>query len=365
MNFSKNTAMVNKSGAIGGNPPGGMNDYKKAAARKLLLIAGLFLLLTAVFFVDVFTGSSGMSPSKVLEAVFYPDQVDSMSRVIVWTYRLPIAIMALLVGAALGIAGSQMQTILNNPLASPFTLGISAAAGFGASLAIVFGYRYFPQIENYAVPLAAFVFAFLSMLLICGIGRAKRGVAETIILVGVALAFLFNALLSMVQFFSTADELQAIVFWLFGSLMQSNWEKIGILALALAIVAPLIATNAWKLTAMRLGDEKAKSLGVNAEGLRLSTLAYVSIITALAVCFTGVIGFIGLVAPHIARMAVGEDQRFFMPLAGLCGALVLSSASILCKAIVPGIIFPIGIITSLVGIPFFLTMIIGKKQQYW
>lgn len=356
---------MNKDKPIIGSSMKAVKDYKRAAARKLWLIAGLFLLLAVVFLTDVFTGSSGMPPAKVLEAVFYPDSVDSMARVIVWTYRLPIAIMALLVGAALAIAGSQMQTILNNPLASPFTLGVSAAAGFGASLAIVFGYRYFPQIEGYAVPAAAFLFAFLSLLLICGIGKIKGGATETIILAGVALAFLFNAMLSLVQFFSTSDELQAIVFWLFGSLTQSSWEKIAVLAAALAVVVPLIAFNAWKLTAMRLGDEKAKSLGVNVENLRLSTLVYISIITALAVCFTGIIGFIGLVAPHIARMTVGEDQRFFMPLAGLCGALILSAASILCKTIVPGIIFPIGIITSLIGIPFFLAMILGKKQRYW
>jgi iron complex transport system permease protein len=339
--------------------------YKKLVRRKLFAIAILVLLLITAFLIDIFTGSSGLTAKEVLQAVFYPDSVNATSRVIIWVYRLPIAIMALLVGTALAIAGSQMQTILNNPLASPFTLGVSAAAGFGASLAIVFGYRFFPGTESYIVPICAFLTAFLSMLLIYGIGKMKKGSTETIILAGVALAFLFNSLLSLVQFFSTSDELQAIVFWLFGSLMQATWPKIGILAAVLAVIIPLIAANAWKLTAMRLGDEKAKSLGINVERLRLTMLVYISILTATAVCFVGTIGFIGIVAPHIARMIVGEDQRFFMPLSALCGAFILSGASILCKSILPGIIFPIGIITSLIGIPFFLAIVVGKKQNYW
>lgn len=328
-------------------------------------MAAMVLILAAFFLIDVFTGSAGLTFKEVVGAIFNPEGATAINRVIVWTYRLPIAIMALLVGMALAIAGSQMQTILNNPLASPFTLGVSAAAGFGASLAIVFGYRFFPGIEGYAVPLGAFLFAFLSMLLIYGVGKIKRGTTETIILAGVALAFLFNSMLSLVQFFSTTDELQAIIFWLFGSLMQATWPKIGILAGVIVIIVPLIASNAWKLTAMRLGDEKAKSLGINVERLRLTMLVYISILTATAVCFVGTIGFIGIVAPHIARMIVGEDQRFFMPLSALCGAFILSGASILCKSILPGIIFPIGIITSLIGIPFFLAMVIGKKQSYW
>jgi iron complex transport system permease protein len=347
------------------NPQKIVDFYKKLVRRKLLVIAALVLLLATAFLVDIFTGSSGLTAREVLQAVFHPDSVNAVSRVIIWVYRLPIAIMALLVGAALAIAGSQMQTILNNPLASPFTLGVSAAAGFGASLAIVFGYRFFPGMESYVVPVSAFLFAFLSMLLIYGIGKMKRGTTETIILAGVALAFLFNSLLSLVQFFSTSDELQAIVFWLFGSLMQATWPKIGVLAGVLAVIIPLIASNAWKLTAMRLGDEKAKSLGINVERLRLTMLIYISILTAAAVCFTGTIGFIGIVAPHIARMVVGEDQRFFMPLSALCGAFILSGASILCKSILPGVIFPIGIITSLIGIPFFLAIVVGKKQNYW
>lgn len=347
------------------NPQNIAAFYRLLVRRKLMVIAVLFLLLATAFFIDLFTGSSGLAAGEVLQAVFNPDSVNTTHKVIIWIYRLPIAVMALLVGAALGIAGSQMQTILNNPLASPFTLGVSAAAGFGASLAIVFGYSFFPGFEGYIVPVSAFLFAFLSILLIYGIGKIKRGTTETIILAGVALAFLFNSLLSLVQFFSTADELQAIVFWLFGSLMQTTWTKVWVLTGVLAVIVPLIASNAWKLTAMRLGDEKAKSLGINVERLRLVMLAYISVITATAVSFVGTIGFIGIVAPHIARMVVGEDQRFFMPLSAICGALILSSASILSKSILPGTIFPIGIITSLIGIPFFLAIVIGKKQNYW
>ena len=131
------------------------------------------------------------------------------------------------------------------------------------------------------------------------------------------------------------------------------------------MIIPLIVRDAWQLTALRLGDQKARSLGVQVDGLRLRTMIYISILTAAAVCFVGTIGFIGLVAPHIARMMVGEDQRYFFPCSVISGALLLSAASLGSKLIVPGAIYPIGIITAFIGVPFFLSLILGKRTRYW
>jgi iron complex transport system permease protein len=258
-----------------------------------------------------------------------------------------------------------MQTILDNPLASPYTLGISAAAGFGAGLALILGVGVIPYTEHVLVPVNAFVFSLGTSLLIYALAKIKNASSETIILAGIALLFLFNALNALLQYHASLEDLQAMVFWLFGSLMKANWTKIWIALAVLALIIPLIIKDAWRLTALRLGDQKARSLGVNVERLRLKTMIYISILTAVAVCFAGTIGFIGLVAPHIARIIVGEDQRFFFPCSALSGALLLSAASVGSKVIVQGAIYPIGIITAIIGVPFFVSVIMGKRKKYW
>lgn len=339
--------------------------YRHLSRRRLLLIAGMTVLLLLSCLVDVMTGPAMLTIRDVLGAVFDPSGATPLNRTVVWTFRLPIAIFALLVGSALGLAGAEMQTILDNPLASPYTLGISSAAGFGAALAIVLGCGAVPWVGFLAVPAGAFLFAMLSSLAIWGVGRMKRGATDPIILCGVALLFLFNSALTFLQYVASENQLQAIVFWMFGSLQGATWPKLGVLAFVLMLVLPVFATQAWKLTALRLGDERARSLGIHVQRIRLQTLILTSVLTATAVCFAGAIGFIGLVAPHLARIMVGEDQRFFMPLSALTGALLLSAASIASKLVIAGAIFPIGIATSAIGVPFFIVIVLGKKRTYW
>ena len=326
---------------------------------------GLVIALAAVFVLDIMTGPAWLSVSEVFSALLRSPEADPTNLVIVWLIRLPVAIMAVVVGASLGLAGGEMQTILDNPLASPYTLGISAAAGFGAGLALIVGVGVIPHAEHILVPVNAFVFSMLTSLVIYTLAKIKNASSETIILSGIALLFLFNALNALLQYHASLEELQAMVFWLFGSLMKSNWTKVWIAAGVLGLIIPLIIKDTWRLTALRLGDQKARSLGANVEGLRLKTMIYISILTAAAVCFVGTIGFIGLVAPHIARITVGEDQRFFFPCSALGGALLLSGASVGSKVIVQGAVYPIGIITAFIGVPFFLSVILGRRKRYW
>lgn len=343
----------------------GVSLYRKMISRKLALLGIAGMAVAATFVIDLMTGPAWLSVQDVLLAIWNAASVEPTIRVIVWVIRLPVALMALVVGACLGLAGAEMQTILDNPLASPYTLGISAAAGFGAGLALVFGVGVVPYAENWLVPLNAFVFSMLSSLTVYGIAKIKRASSETMILTGIALLFLFNALVALLQYHASEDELQAVVFWLFGSLMKTTWFKLGVTTLIFVLMLPLLVSNAWKLTALRLGDQKAQSLGIHVERLRLHILLSISILTATAVCFVGTIGFIGLVAPHIARMLVGEDQRFFFPLSALGGAFFLSSASIGSKLIQPGAIYPIGIVTACIGVPFFLSILLTKRRAYW
>ncbi len=173
--------------------------------------------------------------------------------------------------------------------------------------------------------------------------------------------FLFQSLLSLIQFISAPEVSQQILFWLFGSLTKTTWETLSVATLVTATSILLLSKDVWKLTALRLGEERALSLGINLQLLRLKTLVIVAVMTATSISFVGIIGFIGLVAPHIARMLLGEDQRFFLPGAMLVGAAFLSIASVLSKVIIPGALFPVGIITSFVGVPFFFWIVLSKR----
>ncbi|WP_458237592.1 FecCD family ABC transporter permease [Pseudomonas sp. P5_A2_2] len=333
--------------------------------RKRLILSGLVILLMCSVLLDLALGPASYSLSEVLGALFSPDSASPQVRVVMWDIRLPVALMAVAVGAALSLAGAQMQTILNNPLASPFTLGISAAASFGAALGLAFGVALFPLAAQFMVPLNAFIMAMLSALLIHFLSMRRGVTAETIVLLGIALVFTFNALLALVQFFATEQAVAAVVFWTMGSLTKATWPKLGIICLVILITLPIFAKRAWALTALRLGDDKAASFGINVRSLRFQTLIMVSLLASFPVAFVGTIGFIGLVGPHIARMLIGEDQRFFLPASLLTGSLILSASSVVSKTLIPGAIFPIGVVTSLIGVPFFISLILGGKKNSW
>ncbi|WP_443695380.1 FecCD family ABC transporter permease [Pseudomonas sp.] len=341
------------------------DTYRHLILRKRLILGGLVLLLLCSVLLDLALGPASYSFSEVLGALLAPDTAPAQVRVVMWDIRLPIALMAVAVGAALSLAGTQMQTILNNPLASPFTLGISAAASFGAAMGLAFGVALFPLAAQYMVPVNAFIMAMLSALLIHFLSMRRGVTAETIVLLGIALVFTFNALLALVQFFATEQAVAAVVFWTMGSLTKATWPKLGVICLVIVITLPIFAKRAWAMTALRLGDDKAASFGINVRSLRFQTLIMVSLLASFPVAFVGTIGFIGLVGPHIARMLIGEDQRFFLPASLLTGALILSASSVVSKTLIPGAIFPIGVVTSLIGVPFFISLILSGKKNSW
>jgi iron complex transport system permease protein len=297
--------------------------------------------------------------NALLEFIGLPFQVDGSTRVIVTNLRLPIALMAIIVGGSLGVGGAEMQTLLNNPMASPYTLGMAAAAGFGAALMLYIGSL--GMDSHYAVPLGAFLCCMLSACFLFALASMRHITSGQLILAGIALLFLFQSLLSLVQFIASPELSQQILFWLFGSLSKATWSNLTITAVVVMGGFSLLMRDSWKLTALRLGEERAKSVGVNVQRLRLKILFIVAVMTATVTSFVGIIGFIGIVAPNIAKILVGEDQRFFLPLSFLIGAFLLSTASVLSKVIVPGALFPIGIVTAIIGVPFFFWLIMAKR----
>jgi len=336
--------------------------YRARTRRKQLLLALMTLALFVSVTLDLALGPARFSPADVVRALLSPTAAPPEVVAVLWNLRLPTALMAVVVGASLAMAGAQMQTVLANPLASPFTLGISAAAGFGASLALAFGVSLVPALMGIMVPLNALAMALLAAGII-HVFSLQRGVTtESVILLGIALVFSFNAFLTLVQYLASEQAIAAIVFWTMGSLTKATWERLAICTAVPVLIFPVFMMRAWALTSLRLGEDRAASLGIRVRRLKLETMALVALLAAVPISFVGTIGFIGLVGPHMARLLIGEDQRFLLPASALCGAVLLSASSILSKTLVPGTILPIGIVTAIIGVPLFVFLILRSVR---
>ncbi|AOB32501.1 iron-siderophore ABC transporter permease [Bordetella sp. H567] len=346
-------------GAVFGSP---VHAYRSILRRRILVLCGLAILVAASLLANFMVGTSTIAPASLLRTLLDPQHAPAVDRIIVWTIRLPYAMAAVAVGMALGLAGAEMQTILDNPLASADTLGVSSAAALGACIAIALD-AWLPSglPADWAVTACAFVFAMGSALLLNALARWGGMSASAVVLFGIALVFLCNALVSAIQFAASAQALQNVVFWTMGSLDRLNWSRLGILAGALAISGIFSLRSAWPLTMLRLGEDRAASAGVDVRRLRLGAMARISVLSALAVSMVGVIGFVGLVAPHIARRLFGEDHRPYLAGSALIGAVVLSLASLLSKILVPGVVLPVGIVTAFVGLPVFLAVVLRRR----
>ena len=321
------------------------------------------VLLALLMVLDLVTGPSGMPLDKVIAGLAAgPGGADRTVATILWSIRMPQTLTGALVGGCLGLGGLMMQTILANPLASSYTLGFSAAAGFGAALAILFGAA-LPIAIWVQIPLAAFLSTLTACAMVYAIARFRGAAPETLVLAGIAVLFFFQSLQSLLQFMAAPEVLQQIVFWLFGSLLKASWTSVQVIAAILLLSLPLILRDAWNLTSLRLGDANAASLGLDIEALRRRGFVLVALLTAAAVSFTGTIGFVGLIAPHVGRALVGEDHRFALPIAGLFGAIILVAASVIGKLISPGAVIPVGIITAIAGIPMLMAVILGQGRR--
>jgi len=335
--------------------------YARAEGRRIVLILMAILVLAALVLLDLLTGPSGMSLADLSQAFMAgPAGEDRTAATILWQIRMPQTVMGVIVGACLGIAGLQMQTILANPLASPFTLGFSASAGFGAALAIMYG-GWIPLPSFLVIPISAFIMTLVACAIIYVIAVWRGATPEMLVLSGITVLFFFQSLQSLLQFMASPEVLQQIVFWLFGTLLKANWTSVSVSGLILVICLPFVLRDIWNLTAMRLGDANAASLGLNLQAMRQRTFIIVALLTSAAVCFVGTIGFVGLIAPHVSRAVIGEDHRYAIPLSAITGSIILISASVLGKMLSPGTAIPVGIITAIAGIPMLMAVILSHK----
>lgn len=339
--------------------------YRRLVRRRLWFIGAVAVFLVISIIVNVAWGPSSIPVPEVIRSLVSPGSTTAEVSTIVWQLRLPVALMAVLVGAALSAAGADMQTILGNPLAEPFTLGISAAAAFGAAVAVVLGVSVSPVTGELFIAGNAWVAAVIASGIVVFFSRLRSAGAETMILLGIALVFLFDGLMAFVQYISSPEATQEVVFWSMGSLARSSWTTVGILGAVLLVVLPFLAANNWKLTMLRMGDDRAAAAGINVNRVRITVLLAVSLLAATAVAFVGIVGFVGLIGPHVARMLVGEDHRFFLPASTLLGAALMSLTALVSQLIIPGAVVPIGIVTSVIGVPVFLFVIFSRRRQLW
>jgi iron complex transport system permease protein len=326
-------------------------SYLKSVRQKklfLVLLSGVMLLLV------IYAVTHGAYALRIIQVwrAFIGD-AGGAAEVVVWNIRLPRIIAALICGWGLSLAGLSLQSLLKNPLASPSTLGISQGAAFGAAFCVVF-----LEAEVVSVTLAAFAGAMGATAVILILGRLKRLTPEAVILAGVALSALFASATILIQYVATETQLAVVVFWTFGDVARSSWREIGLTGIAVLTASTLFLLRRWDLNALDSGAETAKGLGVNVERVRLQGMAAAALVAALVTAFHGVIAFVGLVAPHMARRLVGGDHRLLIPFSTILGALLLLAADTVGRVLVGSGALPVGVITSFMGAPMFLYLLV-------
>ncbi|MEN8905192.1 MAG: iron ABC transporter permease [Clostridiales bacterium] len=345
-------------------------SYHKYTGKKKVVIIFLLLLIVIVSIFAINAGSTNLNLYQVIKAIL--GKGTNISDVVIWKIRLPRVLAAIIAGSGLSMAGCIMQNNLRNPLASPSTLGISNAAAFGANLAIiVFGAGSIQStgsdsviINNpYLVTGSAFIWSILGTIVILSLARFKGFSPEAIVLAGVALSSLFSSGTILVQYFAQDVQIAAAVFWTFGDLGRASWKEVVILACLIGLSSIYFMFRRWDYNALHSGEDTAKSLGVNVEIVRMGGMFVSCLITATAVSFLGVIGFVGLVAPQMMKRVIGEDHRYLIPASAFTGSLLLLISDTLARTMVAPVVLPVGAITSFFGAPLFLYLLTRGYQK--
>ncbi len=348
-------------------------DLIKNRKRNTAAICCLAVAVIVLSFVCLFVGSSRMTVADCFAALAKKGSAAQVR--IIWNIRIPRVLAAIAAGAGLSVAGLVMQTDLNNPMASPSTLGVSNAAVFGANLSIIAFAGGFLSTGNnlsnytvganpFATSLMAFLFSTASILLILALCRLRAFQPGVVVLAGIAIGSIWTAATTILQFYATDVGLSAAVVWTFGDLGRATYRTDLIMAAVVLTGVSFFSFMSWRLNALLSGDAAAKSMGVNVDLLRFLTMLFASVITAVCVSFLGVIGFVGIICPHVTKRLLGQDHRVSIPASALAGSILLLLADTLSRSIGNGTALPVGAITSLLGAPFFLAIIFGRKGEH-
>ncbi len=354
-------------------------DMRTKNQRKHLILLGFLTIFFAIFAMG-FGSSESLDFGKIIKIILGIDEPTDTQSVILLKYRLPRVMMAILAGAALATAGALMQGSLGNPLVSPLTLGVASGASLGAALAIILGISVFGTdfslsvpftqivfhladiIPNTMIVINTFAFSLIVVFIIIKLGELRGISAESYILVGIAITFINGAIVQCLVYFATPQQLAQLTHWSFGSVRRPDLETVLFVAVILGAIFPALLKYSWDLNTLALGgDDFAISTGVDPGALRKKILIISALATSIIVAFTGLIGFVGLAAPHIARLIIGNDYRKLVPCSALIGALLVLVADTIGGTIFAPVVLPVGIMLSILGGPFFLYLLLSKR----
>ena len=341
------------------------DTYHRTVLKRVIFIAVCTVLCFLVAVYSVTLGPYPMTVHQVLVSIYefivnlpysYPDVAH-----VVIDLRLPRILGAIVCGFAFAVCGTAMQSMLKNPLADPYTMGISSGAGFGAALAMILGME---LIAGGGVVINAFVFAMVPAVIILFLSKFRRATPTMMILCGTSLMYLFNALTQLFMIVADPEDLSAVYKWMVGTLDNITYGNLAIILAVTAIGSIIIQLLANRLNIMSMGDESARTLGVNVDKERLLILILITIMAATVVSYTGVIGFVGLVSPHVARLIVGSDNKYLVPAAAVFGSLLMIVADIISRTLTD-LILPVGVVTACVGGPIFMLLILRSSKEAW
>jgi len=331
----------------------------------------LFLFILLLFISSVYAlnaGSYTIPPERIceilLQAITNPDtsSISPAEQIVILGFRLPRILLAILTGMSLAVAGCVMQSLLGNPLVSPFTLGLSSAASFGAAVGIVFGTSLIPFIppfyENTVIICFAFLFGWVSVLFIYAVSKMKGTSSATLILSGIVMGYIFTAGVMILKYITNNDKLREITLWLMGGMWGANWNAVLIVAPITILCILWLESKAWDLNTLSAGDDVAKNLGVDVNRLRFTGLFVSTVAASACLAFTGIIGFIGLMGPHISRMLIGNDNRYVIPCSACIGAVILLLSDTVARTILAPVEIPVGVIMYVIGGAFFMFLIL-------
>ncbi len=341
-------------------------EYLKYTGRKISLILTGIALLFVLLVYSISVGAVGIPPLEVLQTLI-GQHLSAQWQTIIWNIRLPQALTAIVAGAGLAVAGVAMQSILRNPLGSPYTLGISNAAAFGAAFSVIVlgtgtmhssGADAIVLNNPYITTIVAFIFCLIATAIILLISKLRGASPEVMVLAGIAIGSLFTAGTMFLQYFADDVQLAAVVFWTFGDVGRADWSELIFMAVVTAACSLYFLYNSWNYNAIDAGDETAKGLGVNVERIRLVGMVVSSFLSAVIISFLGVIGFVGLVCPHMTRRLIGDDHRFLIPGTIITGALLLLAADTAARLILAPHILPVAILMAFLGAPVFIYLLL-------
>tara|TARA_B100000925_G_scaffold290404_1_gene275527 strand:+ start:2279 stop:3448 length:1170 start_codon:yes stop_codon:yes gene_type:complete len=282
----------------------------------------------------------------------------------IYDWRLPRILAAIVGGIALAVAGSLMQGCLGNPLVSPLTLGVASGAALGAALAIVLGFTIL-SVPALAIVANSFIFSLIVVAIIIQLGKMRSISAESYILVGIAITFICGAIVSTMQYFASDAQLSQLAHWSFGSLSRPNTKNVAFMALILIALLPTALKWSWDLNALSMGgDEFAISTGVDPDKIRKNILIVSALMTSIIIAFTGLIGFVGLAAPHMSRLVVGNDFRKLIPCSAIFGSFLMIFADTLGRTLFAPVVIPVGVMLSIIGGPFFLYLLLKRGGHH-